>query len=373
MLENEVEKEVENEEIIEVEEPKKHFKGKHINKMFLIIPAVIILSFLVYNTLKTPRKMVVEETLTKKEEGQVKINPYAKSYHDIGEEEVKTEKKQKEKEQENIYLQEERAIEKSDKLKKMEEDAENAKRSAIGFQVAKNQRLEKLEKDETFIDYDDNRQGGKRKFLKTERANQFYLESSLTGRLSSYEIKAGDFLPAVLITALNSDLPARTITAQIRENIFDTVTGNYLLVPQGTKITGTYDSNVSFGQERLLVIWQRLIFPNGESYNLSNMQGVDLTGAAGLKGKVNNHFGTLMKGVLLSSLMGASAAIVTGGDDENDWKSEAGKGAGETIVKIGDKFAEKALNIQPTIELPQGARFNITVHSDMILKPYNQK
>lgn len=157
----------------------------------------------------------------------------------------------------------------------------------------------------------------------------------------------------------------------VREDVYDTVTGNHLLIPKGTTLIGTYDSNVTFGQNRALVIWQRLIFPNGKTVLLDNMGGVDLSGYAGLKDKVNNHNLELFKAVVLSSILGAGTAIVSDeDDDDNDWKAEAGRGAGEQIITIGNRLADKLLALQPTIEIRPGQRLNIMLHSDLILTPY---
>ncbi|MCF0172075.1 MAG: TrbI/VirB10 family protein, partial [Fusobacterium varium] len=123
--------------------------------------------------------------------------------------------------------------------------------------------------------------------------------------------------------------------------------------------------------DRLLIVWKRLIFPNGKYIGLSNMNGVDLSGYAGFSGKVNNHFFDLLKAVVLSSAMGAGGAIVTD-NGEDDWRTEAGRGAGEVILNFGNKMGDRILNRQPTIEIPQGYRFNITVRSDIVLSPYTK-
>ena len=114
----------------------------------------------------------------------------------------------------------------------------------------------------------------------------------------------------------------------------------------------------------------KVIFPDGKSIGLDNMQGVDLSGKAGITGEIDNHFGTLLKGVVLSSIMGSAGAIVT--DRKNDWRGAAAEGAGEQIVTIGDRFADRALSRQPTINIEAGTRLNIMVHSDLILEPYGE-
>ena len=218
-------------------------------------------------------------------------------------------------------------------------------------------------------DYDQNRQASKEKFLQEQRGSGFYLNSFQQSQISPYEIKVGSIIPAVLITSINSDLPGGII-AQIRENVYDSTTGKHLLLPQGSKIYGIYDSNISYAQNRILIVWQRIVLPNGESIALENMPGVDLSGSAGLRDKTNYHSLQLLRGVVLSAVFGAGTAIVTyEKDGDNNYMSEAGRGAGENIDTIGQKMADKDLNRQPTIEIRQGNKFNILVHKDMILKP----
>lgn len=218
-------------------------------------------------------------------------------------------------------------------------------------------------------DYDQNRQASKEKFLQEQRGSGFYLNSFQQSQISPYEIKVGSIIPAVLVTSINSDLPGGII-AQIRENVYDSTTGKYLLLPQGSKIYGIYDSNISYAQNRILIVWQRIVLPNGESIALENMPGVDLSGSAGLRDKTNYHSLQLLRGVVLSAVFGAGTAIVTyEKDSDNNQMREAGRGAGENIDNIGQKMADKDLNRQPTIEIRQGHKFNILVHKDMILKP----
>ena len=218
-------------------------------------------------------------------------------------------------------------------------------------------------------DYDQNRQASKEKFLQEQRSSGFYLNSFQQSQISPYEIKVGSIIPAVLVTSINSDLPGGII-AQIRENVYDSTTGKHLLLPQGSKIYGIYDSNISYAQNRILIVWQRIVLPNGESIALENMPGVDLSGSAGLRDKTNYHSLQLLRGVVLSAVFGAGTAIVTyEKDGDNNYMSEAGRGAGKNIDTIGQKMADKDLNRQPTIEIRQGNKFNILVHKDMILKP----
>lgn len=220
------------------------------------------------------------------------------------------------------------------------------------------------------IDDDLNKQKDKKNFFKNEEKRKIYNSGRELYSISPYEVKAGTYIPGVLISGINSDLPGN-IKGQVREDVYDTVTGNHLLIPKGTTLIGTYDSGITFGQNRALVVWQRLIFPNGKTMLLDNMGGVDLSGYAGFKDRVDNHNLELFKAVILSSILGAGTAIVSDDDNkENDWRGEAGRGAGEQVIMIGNRLADKLLALQPTITIRPGYRFNIMTHSDLILTPY---
>ena len=254
----------------------------------------------------------------------------------------------------------------------------NARKSEIGFKQTFEEAKEDFNtKNSTnypqtnipFAEPDMNRQAEKRNFFKNEEQQKIYNKGKEIYAVSPYEVKAGTFIPGALISGVNSDLPGN-MKGIVREDVYDTVTGNHLLIPKGTTIIGTYDSNITFGQNRALVIWQRLIFPNGKTVLLDNMGGVDLSGYAGFKDKIDNHNLELFKAVILSSILGAGTAIVTDDDDNDDWKSEAGRGAGEQMITIGNRLADKLLSLQPTITIKPGYRFNIMIHSDLILTPY---
>ena len=269
-------------------------------------------------------------------------------------------------------------IERENRLKQLQSESDAAFRSPTTITIATRPQTQQVDNNVLLAkgeakpvqDYDGNRQESKKNFLMNEQAQRFYQTNFLVEQLSEFELKAGDFIPATLQTGINSDLPSKVIVAVVSENVRDTISGKHILIPQGTRVIGTYDSSVTFGQERLLVIWQRLIFPDGKSIGLDNMQGVDLSGKAGITGEIDNHFGTLLKGVVLSSIMGSAAAIVT--DRKNDWRGAAAEGAGEQIVTIGERFVDRALSRQPTINIEPGARLNIMVHSDFILEPYGE-
>ena len=216
---------------------------------------------------------------------------------------------------------------------------------------------------------------------KPQVKNNFLLNQQLTPSLSPYEAKAGTVIPATLSTAINSDLPG-DITAIVREDIFDTVTGRYLLIPKGSRIFGMYDNNIIYGQNRLVVIWQRIQLPNGYTINLEGMQGVDITGKTGITGKVNNHTLKLLRSVVLSSLFnfisnGISVGYSTTKNNDNvsvgaTVGGKVADDASSQIQNAGDMIIGRDLQQQPTIQIKAGTRFNIMVNKDMILYPYSK-
>lgn len=223
---------------------------------------------------------------------------------------------------------------------------------------------------------DQNMQLEKREFMEKEKkkdVKDFYVKGSLIPAISKYEVKAGSIIPGVMITGINSDLPGRLV-GQVRENVYDTVSGQYLLIPQGTKVIGAYDSKVAYAQERVLIVWTRLIYPNGDSIDLEGMEGVDLSGYAGMKDKVNNHYAKLVTGVVLSSVLSAGAKVAAGNSDFGDasFGQQAVSGAAQQVNNAGAKFVDKNLNVQPTIEIRPGMKFNVFVNKDLILKGYKK-
>lgn len=220
-------------------------------------------------------------------------------------------------------------------------------------------------------DNDPNAQTAKVKFFEKNRSSlSFYLNSTIEAPVSEYVVQAGTLIPGILISGINSDLPGN-IVGQIRENVYDSVSGKYLLIPQGSKVIGEYDSTVTYGQERALIVWTRLIFPNGYSINLAGMGGTDLSGFAGLKGKVNNHTDKVIKGALISSILSAGVAMA-GDTRRNSFEGYAASGAVEAISQAGARITEKNINIQPTLEIAPGTQFNIFVNKDILLVPYGR-
>ena len=225
-------------------------------------------------------------------------------------------------------------------------------------------------------------QTGTQQQAPSSQKKTFQLSSGLTAPTSPYEIKTGELIPAVLMSGIDSDL-AGNITAIVSQDVYDSVKGKYLLIPKGSKIYGTYDSNILYGQNRLMLIWQRIILPNGYSINLESMQGIDITGQAGVKGKVNNHTLKLLRSIVLSSIFNfvSSGISISAGKDigkNGDVSATATLGknvADDTSSKLqsaGDMIIERDLNQQPTIKVKAGTRFSIMVNNDMVLVPYNK-
>jgi type IV secretion system protein VirB10 len=219
---------------------------------------------------------------------------------------------------------------------------------------------------------DENRQDEKRSFLESKKSEQTTLAQRIKSPKSPYQLMSGTVIPGVLMTGINSDLPGEII-GQVSQNVYDTVSGAHVLIPQGTKALGQYDSRIVYGQERVLIVWTRLIFPNGKSIVLEGMPGVDLSGYAGLSDQVNNHYGKLLTGVVISSLLSAGAQMAEGRNFNGinpGYDELAAQGAARNINQVGQEITRRNLGIQPTIEIRPGYRFNVFVNRDMILEPY---
>ncbi|WP_375640480.1 TrbI/VirB10 family protein [Bartonella sp. MM55XZML] len=222
--------------------------------------------------------------------------------------------------------------------------------------------------------HDPNMQSQKIAFLSQSPEAAVYLKNTRQEAIkASLEIKAGTIIPSVMISGINSDLPGQII-AQVRESIYDSATGQNVLIPMGSRLIGTYDSRVSTGQKRALIAWSRVIYPDGSSLSLGNMPGTDQSGYAGFKDKVNNHYLKIFgNAFLLSVISGASQLSQkthkTGNDDS---KTETAK---ETLAaelgrqwgEVGIEMTRKNLGIQPTIIIRPGYNFNIMVTKDIIL------
>jgi type IV secretory pathway VirB10-like protein len=184
---------------------------------------------------------------------------------------------------------------------------------------------------------------------------------------SPFILQAGAVIPAALITGIRSDLPGQ-ITAQVTENIYDSPTGRILLVPQGTRVIGQYDNNVQFGQRRVLLVWNRLILPNGRSIVLERQPGADTQGYAGLEDGVDYHWWDLAKAAGLSTLLAVGSELAV--SDEERLVRAIRDGAQDTINDAGEQIIQRQLQVAPTLTIRPGFPVRIIVTRDLVLEPY---
>ena len=204
--------------------------------------------------------------------------------------------------------------------------------------------------------------------------DRWRLDSRTAAPRSPYELRAGFVLPATLISGINSELPGQ-IVAQVSQHVYDTPTGRHLLIPQGSRLVGTYSSDVAYGQSRVLVAWQRVVFPDGKALDIGSMPGADGAGYAGFNDKTNNHYLRIFGSALLMS--GVTAGIALSQDDSgsssdsqrsSDALSEA---LGQQLGQVTGQLVAKNLSIAPTLEIRPGFRFNVIVTKDLTFsKPY---
>lgn len=185
---------------------------------------------------------------------------------------------------------------------------------------------------------------------------------------SSYVVQAGTVIPAALIIGIRSDLPGQ-ITAQVSENVYDTPTGRFLLIPQGSRLVGQYDSQVAFGQSRVLLVWTRLLLPDGQSIVLERQQGADAAGFSGLQDEVDYHWWDLAKAAALSTLLGVGTQLGSSGT-ESDLVRAVRNGAADSINNTGQQVVQRQLNIQPTLTIRPGFPVRVIVNRDLVLAPY---
>ncbi len=211
-------------------------------------------------------------------------------------------------------------------------------------------------------------------FLKAaeESVDNYQLGAEVQGPRGPYEIKTGTIIPAILISGINSDLPG-PIIAQVRENVYDSVAGRYLLIPQGAKLHGIYDSAITWGQQRVLIAWQRLVFPNGQTLSLSGMPGSDVSGYAGFKDLINNHYKRVFGSVLLMSLFSAGLQLSQpqqSGENNNtpSVNQILAQNVGIGLSQTADQLLRKNLNVKPTLQIRPGYLFNVSVTRDMLFK-----
>lgn len=171
-----------------------------------------------------------------------------------------------------------------------------------------------------------------------------------------------------MVTGINSDLPGN-VNAQVTENVYDTVTGNYLLIPQGAKLVGEYNSSLSFGQQRVQVVWNRIIFPDGKSIDIEKMQGVDIAGYTGFHDKVDNHYLRIYGNAVLLSLMGAGYDILNKQAEQSTAPGETvAANVGQKLSDVSGQALQKNMDVQPTLIIDPGYKFKIFVMKDMLLE-----
>lgn len=205
-------------------------------------------------------------------------------------------------------------------------------------------------------------------FLNAAADRRTVAPDRVTPPASPYVLQAGAVIPAALITGIRSDLPGQ-ITAQVTENVYDSPTGRSLLIPQGTRVIGQYDNGVGFGQRRVLLVWSRLVFPNGRSIVLERQPGTDAQGYAGLEDGVDYHWADLFKAAALTTILSVGAEAGSSGQ-ENDIVRALRGGASDSLSQVGQQIVQRQLNITPTLTIRPGFDVRVVVTRDLVLEPY---
>ena len=201
-----------------------------------------------------------------------------------------------------------------------------------------------------------------------------YLASVVRPAISQHELFAGSVIPATLLTGINSDLPG-TISAEVRRTVYDSLNPDIVLIPQGTRIVGMYSSGVAYGQQRVLVAWNQLIYPNGAMSNLKGMEGTDEQGQAGFQDQVDNHYMRIFGSAILMSLLGAGAELSQPQNSSaltTPTAMQVSAAMAQQLNTVGTNLLNKNLNIQPTLNIRPGYTFDVLVNRTMILPPYSQ-
>ena len=207
-------------------------------------------------------------------------------------------------------------------------------------------------------------------FLKAGPEKDIYNPHVLQKPVSPYQLMAGTIIAASLVTGLNADLPGFVI-AQVTEHVYDSVSGRYLLVPQGSRLIGRYDSVVAHGQQRALLVWQRIIRPDGSSVQIDNLPATDAAGYAGLQDGVDLHTWQLLKGIGLATVLGVGSSLAFGSaSGDSDIIRALRESTGQTTNRAGQRLIERELNVQPTLTVRPGWPLRVIVHKDLILTPY---
>ena len=220
------------------------------------------------------------------------------------------------------------------------------------------------------------RGGGKdySQFSNAGQEDRWKLASQPEAPRSPYELRAGFVVPAILISGINADLPGQ-IMAQVSQDVFDTATGKWKLIPQGSRLVGQYSSDVVYGQSRVLIAWQRIVFPDGKAMDIGSMPGADSAGYAGFKDQVNNHYVRLFASAFLMSGVTAGIALSQPQSQSTTTRQSAGsamsEALGQQLGQVTAQLIARNINIAPTLEIRPGYRFNVIVTKDMTFsKPY---
>lgn len=215
---------------------------------------------------------------------------------------------------------------------------------------------------------DPNGQDAKDAFFNQDLKDLGYLPNQVMAPLSPFELKRGSVIPATLITGINSDLPGRII-AQVSQNVFDSATGRYLLIPQGTRLFGRYDSKVTFGQRRALVIWTDIVFPDGATLQIGGMAGTDAQGYGGFSDQVDNRYFEVFGSAILVAAIGAGIDMALPEDQgsaDSSATDAARRSFAETFGEVADRTIGQNMEVQPTLEIRPGYIFNVLVDQDLV-------
>jgi type IV secretion system protein VirB10 len=215
---------------------------------------------------------------------------------------------------------------------------------------------------------DPNDQGRKLDLVNGKPDKDIYNPHVLQKPVSPYELLAGTVIAASLVTGVNSDLPG-TVIAQVTQDLRDSVSSRYLLIPAGSRLIGKYDSVIAFGQSRALIVWQRIVMPNGTSIQIDNQPATDTQGYTGLEDDVDYHTWQLLKGVALSTLLGVGTQV-TFGSANSDLVEAIRQSTQESTNQAGQQIIQKDLQVQPTITIRQGFSLRVLLSRDLVLAPY---
>jgi len=211
----------------------------------------------------------------------------------------------------------------------------------------------------------------KQRFLDRPVDMQILSQHALQAAASPYLISAGNVIPAALITGINSDLPG-LVLATVTQAVYDSATGHHLLIPQGSRLIGQYDSQIAFGQRRVLMVWNRLILPDAASITLDRQPGMDTGGYAGLEDQVDWHWGQLLAGAALSTLIGVAAELAAPDrtNGQNEIVVASRQSLQESINQVGQELTRRRLDVAPTLTIRPGYQLRVIVNRDLVMRPY---